>query len=95
MNENDWLNNPAFESINPQKLLLLNQLLGQANVKSKEELIPFFIAASSKASSMGMAFTDEETDLIINTLKENMSEADRNRVDTIRKLARLVSKKNT
>lgn len=89
----DWINNPNLQKINPQKLLLLNQLLGQANVKSKEELIPFFIAASSKASDMGMTFTEEETDLIIGVLQENMSQEDRNRIETIRNLAKMITKK--
>lgn len=93
MNNMDWINNPNLQKINPQKLLLLNQLLGQANVKSKEELIPFFIAASSKASDMGMTFTEEETDLIIGVLQENMSQEDRNRIETIRNLAKMITKK--
>ncbi len=89
------MNNPAFKDINPQKLLLLNQLLGQANSKSKEELIPFFIAASSKASSMGMSFNDDETDVIISVLTANMSEQDKSRVETIRKLSKMLSQRQT
>ncbi|MCI9540270.1 MAG: hypothetical protein HFG39_04295 [Lachnospiraceae bacterium] len=93
--DNSWMNNPAFKDINPQKLLLLNQLLGQANSKSKEELIPFFIAASSKASSMGMSFNDDETDVIISVLTANMSEQDKSRVETIRKLSKMLSQRQT
>ena len=89
------MNNPAFKDINPQKLLLLKQLLGQANSKSKEELIPFFIAASSKASSMGMSFNDDETDVIISVLTANMSEQDKSRVETIRKLSKMLSQRQT
>lgn len=89
------MNNPAFKDINPQKLLLLNQLLGQANSKSKEELIPFFIAASSKASSIGMSFNDDETDVIISVLTANMSEQDKSRVETIRKLSKMLSQRQT
>ena len=93
--DNSWMNNPAFKDINPQKLLLLNQLLGQANSKSKEELIPFFIAASSKASSIGMSFNDDETDVIISVLTANMSEQDKSRVETIRKLSKMLSQRQT
>lgn len=89
--DNNWMNNPAFKNINPQKLLLLNQLLGQASSKSKDELIPFFIAASSKASSMGMSFNDAETDLIITALTSNMSAQDKGRVETIRKLTKMLT----
>lgn len=89
--DNNWMNNPAFKDINPQKLLLLNQLLGQASSKSKDELIPFFIAASSRASTLGMTFSDAETELILSSLTANMSEQDKNRVEMIRKLAKLLS----
>lgn len=89
--DNNWINNPAFQNINPQKLLLLNQLLGQANNKSKDELIPFFMAASSKANSMGMSFDDNETNLIMSVLTENMSPEEKSRVDTIRRLAQMIS----
>ncbi len=93
--DNNWMNNPAFKDINPQKLLLLNQLLGQASSKSKNELIPFFIAASSKASSMGMSFTDAETNLIITALTSNMSDQDKNRVETIRKLTKMLTEQKS
>ena len=93
MNNMDWINNSNLQKINPQKLLLLNQLLGQANFKSKEELIPFFIAASSKASDMGMTYTEDETNLIINVLKENMSEEEKTKIETIRNLAKMITKK--
>lgn len=89
--DNNWMNDPAFKDINPQKLLLLNQLLGQANGKSKDELLPFFMAASSKASSMGMAFDDSETDLIVSVLTANMSEQEKSRVEMIRRLSKLMA----
>lgn len=94
MSDMDWINNPKFQKINPQKLLLLNQLLGQSHAKSKDELIPFFIAAASKASSLGMSFSEEETEIIISALKENMSEEEKSKIDTIQKLAKLISQKN-
>jgi hypothetical protein len=93
--ENEWLKNPKInQRISPQKLMLLNQLLGQSNMKSKDELIPFFISAATQANSMGMSFSDAETDAILDVLKETMPEADRTRVETIKSLAKMISKKN-
>lgn len=93
MSDNNWMNNPAFQNIDPQKLLLLSQILGQANTKSKEELLPFFLSASAKANSMGMSFSDSETDLIMSVLTEKMSPEEKNRVETMRKLAAILAKK--
>lgn len=93
MNPADLLKNPKFQTINPQKLLLLNQLLSQADVKSQEELIPFLLAASSKAGQSGMSFTDEETELIISVLSEKMTDAEKARIETIRNLSKLIKQK--
>lgn len=92
MLDNNWMNNPAFQNIDAQKLLLLNQVLGQASSKSKDELLPFFLSASAKANSMGMAFSDAETDLIMSVLTEKMSPEEKNRVETMRKLATMLAK---
>ena len=51
MNIIDLISDPRIQrNIAPQKLLLLTQLSSQANIKSKEDLIPFFLNASSKAN---------------------------------------------
>lgn len=92
MSDNNWMNNPAFQNIDPQKLLLLNQILGQAGSKSKDELLPFFLAASAKANSMGMSFSDTETDLIMSVLTEKMSPEEKQRVETMRRLAAMLTR---
>ena len=42
---------------------------------------------------MGMTFTEDETNLIINVLKENMSEEEKTKIETIRNLAKMITKK--
>ncbi len=93
MPEERWSDNPEIKKIDPQKLALLEEFLKQSDSKNKDELIPFFIAASSKASSMGYAFSNDETDLILSILKKDMTETDKARVETIRRLAKLMSQK--
>jgi len=89
----DLATNPLLKDINPQKLQILGEVLSQAGNKSTNELLPYFMAASPKASSMGVAFSNSETDLIIDILTQNMSDAEKARVNSIRKLAMLVSNK--
>lgn len=93
MEQEKWSDHPEIKKIDPRKLALLEEFLKQSESKSKDELIPFFIAASSKASSMGYAFSNDETDLILNILKKDMTETDKSRVDTIRKLAKMMALK--
>lgn len=93
MNIEDLASNPLLKDINPQKMQILGEILSQAGNKSTNELLPYFMAASQKASSMGVAFSNQETDLIIDLLTQNMSDAEKARVNSIRKLAMLVSSK--
>ncbi len=93
MNIEDLASNPLLKDINPQKMQILGEILSQAGNKSTNELLPYFMAASQKASSMGVAFSNQETDLIIDLLTQNMSDAEKARVNSIRKLAMLVSNK--
>ena len=90
----DWKNNPQLNGIDPKKMNMLLELLTQAQGKKTEELIPFFLASTQKANSMGVSFDENETDLILNVLKANMSEEERQRVDTVRKLARQIASRN-
>lgn len=93
MNIDDLASSPLLKDINPQKMQILSEILSQAGNKSSNELLPYFMAASQKASSMGVAFSNQETDLIIDLLTQNMSDAEKARINSIRKLAMLVSSK--
>lgn len=93
---NEWIKDPRIQrNIAPQKLILLSQLADQKNSKkSAEELIPFFLDATSKAKSMGMSFTNCETDIILSVLTDYLPLADQARINTVRKMSRLLSEKN-
>lgn len=93
--DKNWRNNPKLKGIDPNKLNILIDLLSQADTKKNDELIPFFLAATAKANSMGVSFSDNETDLILNVLKTNMTEEEIKRLDTVRRLARLISSNNS
>lgn len=94
MNFEDFAENPLLKDIDPKKMQILSEVLAQAGSKSQKELLPYFMAASQKAGSMGMAFSNSETDLIIDLLTKNMSDAEKSRVNTIRRLTALMTNKN-
>lgn len=87
MRSNDWMRDPKLKGISPEKLNLLTALLSQANGKSQNELIPFFLAATQKANAQGVSFNENETDMILNVLKQNMSKEEQEKIDTIRRLS--------
>lgn len=90
MSDNQWINHPDLQNIPPEKLILLTELLNQSSQKKPEELIPFFLAATSKAESMGTSFSDSETDIILEVLKQNMTPEQQSKIEMIRKLSNMI-----
>ena len=90
MNENQWMNHPDLQNISPEKLILLTELMNQSSQKKPEELIPFFLAAANKAESMGTSFTDSETNLILEVLKQNMTPKQQSQIEMIRRLSNMI-----
>ncbi len=93
MDINSLKNDPKLKNIDAAKLDILAEVLSKAGDKSKNELLPYFMAAAKQADSMGMSFSNEETDLIMEILTKDMSDAEKKRINYIRKLAAMVSKK--
>lgn len=93
MSNSDWINNPEIKNISPEKLALLIKLVEESRNKKSQELIPFFISATSKASADGIQFNDTETEVILSVLKERMSKEDIKKIDTIRKFSEMIAKK--
>jgi hypothetical protein len=56
-------------------------------------MIPFFIKSSTESAKKGMVFSDDETEVILDVLKEKMTAADLKKIDTIRKLSKMIASK--
>ncbi len=95
MNIIELISDPRIQrNIAPQKLLLLTQLSSQVNIQSKEDLIPFFLNASSKAKSMGISFNDQETEIILNVIASHLTAGDQAKFETIKLLAKMLTSQN-
>lgn len=79
-------NNPAFAGMNPVKFVFLEQILTEMQKQNKDTLMPFFLAVNTKASQMGITFTDEETALIFAQMEKKMSPEERKRFQMIRSM---------
>lgn len=85
MNEN-WKNHPKLKQIDPKKLEIMEFLIHQCRGKSLEMILPDLMAASSRLSEQGLSFTNAETSIILDALKEGMSSEEQQRIDTLRGL---------
>ena len=89
----DLKNNPALKDISPEKLEILVSLVSKAETLKQNELMPFFLSITKEAGSKGVSFNDAETEIILNVLKKKMSSADIKKIDMIKNLTRMISKK--
>ena len=74
--------------MDPQKLAFLTALMKDAQKQNKDNLMPFFMAAASRANSEGMNFSDEETDLIYQEMKRSLKPEDQARVEMVYQMMR-------
>lgn len=93
--EANWKKDPSLSGISAEKLNLLTEILSQSESLNANALIPFFLSAASNAGKKGISFSDDETDTILNVLKINMSPAEIQKIETIRKMSHMISKKQT
>lgn len=94
MADKEWMNNPALKDIDSEKLKLLTEMVEQAETKNKDELLPFFLSLNTKAASKGINFNDAETEIILGVLKKKMSPQDIKKIETIRSISNMISKKS-
>lgn len=86
----EWTQDPALKNIDAAKLQMLLSLAEQGKGKSQKELLPFLMAAASKSKSGGTSFSKEETDLILDVLKQGKSPEEIARIEKVRSLVQMM-----
>lgn len=93
MANNKWMDDPVLEGISPEKLKILTEIVENSEGKSAKELMSYFIKSTNDAAKQGIYFNNDETELIVNVLKQGMNEEEIKRIETVRKLANMMSKR--
>lgn len=83
MDANFFNNNDKFANISPEKLNFLMQFAAQNKSGDAKEMSNMMMGAVNAAKKEGIQFTPNETDLIIEVLKQNMSPEEQRKVDQI------------
>lgn len=81
-------NNEQFANISPEKLNFLMQFAAQNKSGNAKEMSNMIMGAVNNAKKEGIQFTPNETDLIIEILKQNMSPEEQRKADQILTLMR-------
>lgn len=85
--EYDFLNNnPLLNGMSPEKLQFLMNFASSNKPTDIKEMMPFLLGTMNKAKKDNIQFTDPETELLVNILKQNMSADEASKADKILKL---------
>ncbi|MCC8080867.1 MAG: hypothetical protein LIO80_02440 [Lachnospiraceae bacterium] len=86
MNNDELKNNAAFQNLSPEKLQFIMNFMNQEKSDNARDMMAMLMAFSGKAKKQGIRFSDNETDFIIEHLKESMSPEERQKTDMILRL---------
>lgn len=90
---NEWINNPAMNTIDPIKLELIKTAARQTQGKSGKALAPVMLALITNANKKGIHFTADEVSLIISVLKEGKPKEEQEQIENILKMVTSYMKK--
>ena len=88
MNMDFFKNNEKFANISPEKLNFLMNFAAQNKSGNAKDMSNIVMGAVNHAQKEGIQFTPNETDLIIEILKQNMSPEEQRRADQLLLLMR-------
>ncbi|MCD7980912.1 MAG: hypothetical protein LUF32_01110 [Clostridiales bacterium] len=83
MDSEELRTNPAFQNLTPEKLEFILNFMNQKKTGNAKDMMALLMAFSGKAKSKGIRFSENETDFIIEHLKESMSPEERRKTDLI------------
>lgn len=93
MDSNIFNNNENFANISPEKLNFLMQFAAQNKSGDAKQMSNMIMGAVNAAKQEGIQFTPNETDMIIEVLKQNMSPEEQRKAEQILMLMRNMKKK--
>lgn len=79
----DLFSSPEFQKLHPVKKQIIQELASSNQNMSPEIMLTKVMAINKELSKRSLNFTKEESALLIRIMKQNMSAADRQKVDLL------------
>ncbi len=86
MADTSWTNNPRMKNVDPKKLAILLELVKEAEGKPMDKLLPLLMTTNKRLQEQNLAFTKDESDLMIEILSKNMTPKEKQQFEMIRKM---------
>lgn len=84
--QTSWRDDPRLKSMDPQKLLFLDEYAARVRSLPQNKKLPFLISLRKEAMSRGIQFDDQETLLLISVLSANLSPEQKKSVELFQKI---------
>ncbi len=88
MDQNFFSQNPAFQNISPEKLAFLMNFMNQEKPNSSRDMMAFLMNFVTKARNQNLSFTTDETDFIIQHLRQGLNPVEQQRIDRVLQMLR-------
>ena len=88
MDQNFFTQNPAFQNISPEKLAFLMNFMNQEKPDSSRDMMTFLMSFVTKARNQNLSFTTDETDFIIQHLRQGLNPTEQQRIDRVLQMLR-------
>lgn len=82
----DFSANSKMKNIDPRKMLILMDLIKEAEGKSMDKLLPLIVKTNKKLQEQNLTFTKDESDIMIEALTRNMSPKEKTQFEMLRTL---------
>lgn len=70
--DTNWLNHPALKNMHPMKKQVILDFMKESKGKNMQQGFAVMMKANEKLRAQGLAFTNEESDLLGNILISNL-----------------------
>ncbi len=91
----DWKKDPRIQAMNPEKIEFLSKLTDEIKRTPKNQLMNRFLTLSLEANQRGIAFSDQETELMTSILINYMNPADRGKVSLLHTLSQKLASRRS
>lgn len=82
----DFSGNNKMRNIDPRKLVILMELIKEAEGKPIDKVLPLIIKTNKKLQDQNLSFTKDERDIMLEALTKNMSPKEKAQFEMIKAL---------
>jgi hypothetical protein len=88
MNYDFLANNPLLQSMSSEKMQFLMNFANSRKPGDFKEMMPFLLSSMNSAKAQNIQFTEPETELLFNILKQNMTPEEAAKADKLMQLVK-------